>query len=129
MQVEQARKRLVVVDDEPDMREVFVAVARDAGFETMSLGDVGAFQKAYDEFRPDVIVMDVVMPGSDGVELVRWLVSRNGKPRVLVVSGYGSTYTAGAREIATVWGKLEVEEMQKPVRVADLRALLVRWRK
>lgn len=122
------RKRLIVVDDEPDVRDVFASAAAEAGYETMSVGDADAFRKAYEAFAPDLVVMDVVMPGSDGVELARWLVSRRGKPRLLIVSGYSATYVAAAREIASVWGKLEVEEMRKPVRLAELRALFSLWR-
>ncbi len=66
--------RVLVVDDEPDVRALMVLVLNDAGYETDELGSgAGVIEKAL-AFSPDVIVLDVTMPGLDGfaaLELLR----------------------------------------------------------
>ena len=69
-----ARKaRLLVVDDEPNIRELLAASLRFAGFEVATASDgQQAVQKVSND-RPDLLVLDVMMPGVDGLTVVRRL--------------------------------------------------------
>lgn len=63
--------RLLVVDDEPNIVELLSASLRFQGFEVET---AGAGAEAVDKartFRPDLLVLDVMMPGLDGFELLR----------------------------------------------------------
>ncbi len=62
-------RRLVVVDDEPEFAEYVRKVAAGLGFEVQVTTGAAAFKKAYDAFDPGVIVLDVVMPETDGIEV------------------------------------------------------------
>lgn len=65
--------RLLIMDDEPDFAEYIGIVGEQLGYETLKINDSREFKKAYIEFAPDVLVLDMVMPEIDGVELIKWL--------------------------------------------------------
>jgi two-component system, OmpR family, response regulator len=65
--------RLLVVDDEPNIRELLSASLRYAGFEVATAADGQQALVLADSFRPDLLVLDVMMPGLDGFGVVRRL--------------------------------------------------------
>jgi two-component system OmpR family response regulator len=71
--------RLLVVDDEPNIRELLSASLRYAGFEVVTAEDGREAVQAAERVRPDLIVLDVMLPDMDGFEVVRRLRS-SGRP-------------------------------------------------
>ena len=65
--------RLLVVDDEPNIRELLSASLRYAGFEVATAADGQQALALADSFKPDLLVLDVMMPGLDGFGVVRRL--------------------------------------------------------
>jgi two-component system OmpR family response regulator len=65
--------RLLVVEDDPNIVELLSASLRFAGFEVVSALDGHEALRVAREFRPDLIVLDVMLPGIDGFEVVRRL--------------------------------------------------------
>jgi len=65
--------RLLVVDDEPNIRELLSASLRYAGFEVATAADGHQALALAASFRPDLLVLDVMMPGLDGFGVVRRL--------------------------------------------------------
>jgi two-component system OmpR family response regulator len=65
--------RLLVVDDEPNILELLAASLRFAGFQVETAPDGRAALELAGTFRPDLMVLDVMMPGMDGFTLVRRL--------------------------------------------------------
>jgi two-component system OmpR family response regulator len=63
--------RLLVVDDEPNIRELLSASLRFAGFEVATAADGQQALATATAFRPDLLVLDVMMPGLDGFGVVR----------------------------------------------------------
>src|SRR3954451_1102570 len=68
-----AEARLLVVEDDANIVELLSASLRFAGFEVMTATDGQQALRAAREFRPDLMVLDVMMPGIDGFEVVRRL--------------------------------------------------------
>ncbi|MFL6139610.1 MAG: response regulator transcription factor [Frankiaceae bacterium] len=68
-----AEARLLVVDDEPTIVELLSASLRYAGFEVVTARNGAEALKAARELPPDLLVLDVMMPGLDGFEVVRRL--------------------------------------------------------
>jgi two-component system OmpR family response regulator len=75
--------RLLVVDDEPNIRELLSASLRLAGFEVVMAEDGREAVQAAERARPDLIVLDVMLPDMDGFEVVRRLRS-SGRPLPVV---------------------------------------------
>ena len=65
--------RLLVVDDEPNIRELLSASLRYAGFEVETAADGQQALALAESYRPDLLVLDVMMPGLDGFGVVRRL--------------------------------------------------------
>lgn len=79
--------RILIVDDEPNARNALSELLRDEGYEVASAGDGSAAKARLDEFRPDVLLTDVHMPGGDGPELVEAAHGMcDGGPAVVVMS-------------------------------------------
>ncbi len=83
------RRRILVVDDDPDVREYFAAVLGDHGYEVTGAGTAAAAVDALERFCPDVVIVDVLLPGRSGLDL---LVTLRRSPRwsatpLVVVTG------------------------------------------
>ena len=116
--------RLLVVDDEPRFRDYVVTVAGKLGFEVESAGDGHEFKLLCEVFEPDVAVIDVVMPGVDGVELVQWLAERGSDLHLIIVTGFAPNYATLAKKLGEAKGLRSVVTLTKPVRIAALRGAL-----
>ncbi len=116
-------KRLLVVDDEPDFADYVKRTAEGIGYEVTALSDPNLFKDAYLTTDPHVVVLDMVMPDIEGIELVQWLAEQQCKARILVVTGYNPYYGKMALGLGEVRG-LTVETHQKPISLATLRKAL-----
>ncbi len=65
--------RVLVVDDEPSLAEVMSSVLRYEGWSVQTAGTGAEAVKSGREFRPDAVVLDIMLPDFDGVEVMRRL--------------------------------------------------------
>jgi DNA-binding response OmpR family regulator len=84
-------KRILVVDDRPAFREPIAARLREAGFETVVAANGVAALCAVQTSPPDLIVLDIALPGMDGISVLRALRNQTGVQRIPVI-----LLTAGA---------------------------------
>ena len=68
--------RLLLIDDEPTLAEFLADAARESGFDPVITGEDEEFRDAFRDQRPDMVALDLGMPGMDGVELIRFLADR-----------------------------------------------------
>ena len=119
-----ASKKLLVIDDEPAFGGFVKEVAEGLGYEVRVTSKADEFAEAYESFDPTVIVLDVVMPEVDGIELVQWLAQEKCKARILIVTGYNPHYADAAKRLVSAGDLPSVKTLTKPVSLADLRAAL-----
>ncbi|HLF58748.1 MAG TPA: response regulator [Alphaproteobacteria bacterium] len=119
-----AEKRLLVIDDERDIGEFIRTVAEEMGYEVMVTSAADEFQAAYASFHPTHIMLDIVMPDIDGIELLRYLASSGCQSRVLVMSGYSEKYLDSAQKLSDAYGLRNIDRLTKPIRLAKLREVL-----
>jgi len=115
---------LIVVDDEPEMADLVIEVAHLSGFDTRTTSSGKEFQAVWAGCKPTVIVMDLVMPDMDGVELLYWLSEQNCRTPIILMSGYDAGYLEMANHVATGKGKKIVGTLTKPFQIAELEELL-----
>jgi two-component system, chemotaxis family, chemotaxis protein CheY len=72
-----AGKRVLVVDDDPDIRELLFTALEDEGFEVVPAGNGQEALAIIRTFRPDVIVLDLMMPVMDGWQFAHELRARD----------------------------------------------------
>jgi CheY-like chemotaxis protein len=119
-----SERRLLVVDDEPDFAEFVSNAAGELGYETRVCTQPKEFRSIYAEFAPTHIVLDVVMPEIDGIEIMQWLADQRSTARVVITTGYNPQYAKMAGLVGADRGLQAVKILTKPVRLADLRAAL-----
>lgn len=83
--------KLLVADDEPVICELIAASLTHAGFEVLAAGDGAAALAAARSEHPDVLILDVMMPGLDGFEVVRRLRAEGNDTPVLFLTARDST--------------------------------------
>lgn len=116
--------RILILDDEPDFVAYVRRVAEDLGYQARGVTRASEFQRIYPGFEPALVVLDMVMPEMDGVELSRWLAVQGFAGRLLLVTGYTPHYATGARAIAEAHGLKDVRTLRKPLRLRELKEVL-----
>ena len=77
---------VLVVDDEPIVREVVVRYLARDGHRTLEAADGTSARAAIEETGPDLVVLDVMLPGTDGLELCRWIRSTSELPVIMLTA-------------------------------------------
>jgi EAL domain-containing protein (putative c-di-GMP-specific phosphodiesterase class I) len=116
----------IVVDDEPDIREYVASVAQEAGFEIKTAGSGSELLSILAEPFPHIIVLDLNMANSDGVQVMRELAVRRVSSKIVIFSGTDLRIIEASSEIARQHGLAIGAILQKPVRKAELLRVLQR---
>jgi two-component system response regulator MtrA len=80
------RGRVLVVDDDPALAEMLTIVLRTEGFEPRVCATGDRALAAVREFRPDVVLLDIMLPGKDGIEVCREIRAESGVPIVMLTA-------------------------------------------
>ena len=115
--------RLLIVEDEPEVADFIAAVAQRLGFSIASTGGA-EFLQLVDTFRPTLIMLDLNLPETDGVELLRKLVARGCKANVLLTSGVDERVLSAARDLGASRGLAMCGILTKPMLPGDLQTKL-----
>lgn len=78
------RQRILVVDDELAMVKIIRYSLELEGFEVAVAGDIASARRIFDEFEPDLVTLDVMLPGGSGLEFSHELRLRSSVPIVIV---------------------------------------------
>ncbi len=107
---------VLVVDDEADIRELIDEILSDEGYRVTVAGDAGEARNARDDKKFDLVLLDIWMPGTDGITLLReWSEPGDLDCPVVMMSGHGTVDTAVE---ATRLGAFDFVE--KPLSLAKL---------
>ena len=121
-----AKQRLLIIDDDEVICRYIEGVAREQGFEVHYACNSNAFFAGLHSFRPDVVLMDLVLPGSDGVELLNGLADQNSQVSVLLMSGMDGRTLEAAERLGIERGLCMCGGLEKPFTPQVLRESLLR---
>ncbi len=116
--------RLLVVDDEPEMRSMYRDVAEEMGFRVEEAGNQAEFVVTYDKHDPTAVLLDLTMPDIDGVELLRDLADRGCAAPIILASGQDERVISTAQRLGRMFGLTMIAVLQKPVAVSALEGAL-----
>ncbi len=109
-------RHILVVDDEPDIRVLVKEILEDEGFEISLAENAAAAREARRQRRPDLVLLDIWMPDTDGISLLKeWSVDGEVDVPVIMMSGHGTVETAVE---ATRLGAYDF--IEKPLSIAKL---------
>ncbi len=118
------RPRLLLVDDEPVLADFVATGARESGYDPVLTSDDEQFRAEFLASRPDMVVLDLGMPGMDGIELLRFLAEQHFQAPVLIISGFDRRVLESAFRLGKAHGLTMVGPLEKPVRLEALETLL-----
>jgi two-component system, NtrC family, nitrogen regulation response regulator NtrX len=107
--------RVLVVDDEPNIRELLDEILSEEGYEVTTAADAAEARKVRSEQEFDLVLLDIWMPDTDGISLLREWAEQAPLGPVVMMSGHG---TVDAAVEATRLGAIDFVE--KPVSLATL---------
>ncbi len=79
-------EKVLVVEDEPKIASLLSDYLRSAGYQTESIGDGAEVIAAFDRFQPDLLLLDLMLPNRDGLEICRELRTRSSVPIIMVTA-------------------------------------------
>lgn len=86
---------IMVVDDEPDIRQLVSEILEDEGYRVVTAENAERAQELQRNRKPDLILLDIWMPGQDGISLLKsWRESESLRCPVVMMSGHGTIETA-----------------------------------
>lgn len=117
-------RRLLILDDEPMTGATLQRMVALNGFEARHVTHVDEFFRLMKEWAPDVVSLDLIMPGMDGIEVIRSLGARHLRSQIIITSGVDQRVLDAAERSARAHGLNIVGSLAKPFSARDLRQLL-----
>jgi len=116
--------RVLVVDDEPGVGRTIAHGVEACGFDASLAISAAAFRSAFESDPPDVVLLDLSLPGGDGIELLRYLAEQEARPLILIVSGFDTRVVEAAVRLGVALGLRMGGALAKPLTVGQLRDAL-----
>ena len=89
-----------------------------------TLGESRDFEDTYRQFGPTVIVLDIVMPDMDGIEIIQWLVANGNTVPVILATGYNPDFAKAAEVLGMIEGRFSITTLAKPISLSELEVAL-----
>lgn len=118
--------RLLVIDDNPEVAGLVSRLGDELGCRTRTACGWKQIRAGFDEFAPDAVVLDLVMPDVDGIEVLKHLVGRERKVAIVILSGADSRTLKIATHLARASGLDLIATLPKPTPIGDLEEALAR---
>ncbi|MEG3155059.1 response regulator [Sphingomonas sp. RB1R13] len=113
-----------MIDDEPALAAYLAEAARLSGYKPLVAIDDQDFKARLVAERPQMVALDLGMPGMDGVELLRFLADERFAFPVLIISGFDRRVLESAFRLGEALGLQMVGPLEKPTRLDDIADIL-----
>jgi DNA-binding NtrC family response regulator len=117
-------KRLLIVDDETTITKIVGKIAAGCGYQVETVNDPTLAMGVFHAFRPDLLMIDMVMPDVDGIDILRQVMAVAPQTKIIAMTGFGPGYLRLAKAVALFEEKSDITELAKPFRRADILAAL-----
>jgi len=117
-------RRLLVVDDDVGLAKIYARIGTEEGFDVRVVNDPLQATDVFLTFKPDVVIVDVIMPEKDGIDVLNEFLLIGGETRFIVLSAHGAGALRLAESLGKFHGSDRLSVASKPIRRAALVALL-----
>ncbi len=117
-------KKLLVIDDQDSITKIVSKIAGELGYEVRTVTNPASAFEAFEEFNPDVLIIDLVMPEIDGIDILHAVLGAGTAAQIIIMSGFGKSYLRLGKSVAAFHNHAQITTLAKPFRKADLTALL-----
>src|SRR5689334_1148517 len=119
-------KKLMVIDDQVGITKVVELIARKLGLNTRILNSSAQATEAFIAFKPDVLILDMIMPEKDGIDVLNEILLTGMPVKVVLTSGFSESYLRLAEGVAKFHDNPNVSILRKPFRRDELVDMLTR---
>jgi DNA-binding response OmpR family regulator len=116
--------RLLLIDDEPSIREFITRVAKAESYEVKAAANSAKFRHFFESFDPTLVMIDMVMPKTDGIEMLRYLAAEGCEAPIIVMTGHSPKYLKIAKQLGEELDLFSVTPLHKPFGVKEIQELL-----
>jgi EAL domain-containing protein (putative c-di-GMP-specific phosphodiesterase class I) len=117
-------RRILILDDDAAVGQTIQWIAESLGFQAEFVTHAELFFKKLAEMNPEIVTIDLVMPGLDGVGIMRRMSALKSKAKIVISSGMGSRVLDAAQRSASEHGLSIAGVISKPISRDALRALI-----
>lgn len=86
-----ASHKILIVDDDDDISQILNMYLKNSGYETKIASDGIKAKRFFGQFHPDLVLLDVIIPGIDGISVLKWIRNEGIVP-VIMLTGKGDTF-------------------------------------
>jgi DNA-binding response OmpR family regulator len=115
---------VLVIDDDPVFCTVVQGILENDGYSVELAGDAQTGISRFDEMNPDLVIVDILMPGKEGIATILELRENNPEARILAMTGGGNFAAGDVLRIAELLGA--DNSLKKPFAPAALLATVKR---
>jgi CheY-like chemotaxis protein len=117
-------KKLLIIDDQTGITKVVELIARQLGLNARALNNSSEATDAFIAFMPDVVMLDMIMPEKDGIDVLNEILLTGIPVKVVLTSGLSDSYLRLAEAVAKFHANRNVSILRKPFRREELVTLL-----
>ena len=117
-------KKLLVIDDQTGITKVVELIARQLGLNVRTLNSSLQATEVFMAFKPDVLMLDMIMPEKDGIDVLNEILLTGIPVKVVLTSGFSDAYLRLAEGVARFHENPNVSVLRKPFRREELMKLL-----
>jgi EAL domain-containing protein (putative c-di-GMP-specific phosphodiesterase class I) len=119
-----ARPLALIVDDDAGLRKFSQVIAENAGFHAETAESGAEALRLIEKLAPAIVLLDLQMPGTDGLDVMRAMAQRKSSARLIILGGQDRRIAEIAAEVARGNGLSVAASLQKPLGADQLKGIL-----